>query len=190
MRKLIISGFLFLTLSFAGRVFAQDTSPASAKAPEPAVHYYHLDFVVQELSEDGKPTNSRNYSCTVSTVRDEHDSIRVGARVPMLTGSYSSAGNGPATPDFSYQNLNVNFDASNAHEVGNKLAINLRAEISILASSLHVGGPNGPERFVTRQNTSSTLALLAIGKPTVVLTSDNIDSKGGMQVVVTATLLQ
>ena len=46
-------------------------TPEPAKQPEPPVHYYHLDFVVKELGESAKSVNSRTYSCTVSTARNE-----------------------------------------------------------------------------------------------------------------------
>jgi len=43
---------------------------------------------------------------------------------------------------------------------------------------------------VVRQNKWQAAVLIPVGKPTVVFTSDALDSKGTMQLVVTATSLQ
>lgn len=198
MRKIAICSFLLLTLPFAGRVFAQDQpqapgaskAPETAKAPEPPVHYYHLDFVVRELDENGKAANSRRYSCTVSTSPKEYDRVRAGSRVPVATGSDDAKGNQSMNTQVAYQDVGVNFDVSRLREMGNKLAMNLEAEISSLASTRHFGGANGFDEPVFRQNRWETPVLIPLDKPTVVFTSDDIDSKGGMQVEVTATLLQ
>jgi hypothetical protein len=43
---------------------------------------------------------------------------------------------------------------------------------------------------VIRQNTWVGPVVIPVGKPTVVFSSDALESKGGMQVSVTATLLE
>ena len=197
MRKIAISCFLLLILQFAGRAFAQDEPqtqaankvPETAKAPELPAHYYHLDFVVQEVGENGKPVNSRTYSCTVSTARNERDSVRIGSRVPMATGSLGN-GNAIVNTQFQYQDIGVNFDVSEVHEVGGKLAMNLGAEVSSIGPTTHIGGPNGPVEPAKHQKSWHTPVLIPIGKSTVVFTSDDLDGKGSMRVVVTASLLQ
>ena len=196
MRKIVISSFLLLTLPFAGRCLAQNgpnSAPAgksqeTAKAPETPVHYYHLDLVVKEIGENGKPSNSRTFSITVSTARGEYDSIRAGSRVPIVTGTYSGAG-ALENAQFVYRDVGVNFDVRQVSETGNRLAMNLQADISGLGSSVRLGGPGGVEEPVTRQNRWSAPVFLPIGKPTVVFTSDDVDSKGSMEVVATATPL-
>jgi len=191
MRKIAISCFLLLTLPFAGRTFAQNETKVSeaGKQAEQVVHYYHLDLAVQEVGENGKPVNSRTYSCMVSTARGERDSVRVGSRVPIATGS-SSNGAEAVNTQFQYQDLGVDFDVNEVHEVAGKLAMNLGAEIHSLGPITHIGGPNGPVEPASQHNRWQTPVLIPIGKATVVFTSDDIDSKGGMQVVATATLLQ
>jgi hypothetical protein len=200
MRKIAISFFLLLIVPFAGQAYAQDeheTQAASsvqesAKQPEQPVHYYHLDFVVQELGENGKPVNSRTYSCTVSTAHNERDSVRIGSTVPIATESVP-IGNGQVNTRFQnyYEDVGVNFDVSEVHEVGGKLAMSLGAELNSFAPVTHLGGTNGPvEPVVHHKNAWHTPILIPIGKSTVVFTSDDMDSKGGMQVIVTAILLQ
>lgn len=197
MRKIAISCLLLLTLPFAARAFAQGDQPAAAKAPEtakpaePPVHYYHLDLVVKEIGEDGKPVNTRTYSCTVSTARNERDQVRIGSRVPIATGSnLSNGGNAPVNTQFNYQDVGVDFDVSDVRESGGKLAMDLQAAISSVGSNVRFGGENGISEPVLRQNRWQAPVLIPTGKPTVVFTSDDIDTKGGMQVVVTATPLE
>ena len=192
MRKISISCLLLLILSFAGRAFAQDGSQtqAASKTPEAAAatdlsaHYYHIDFVVEEVGENSKPVNSRTYSCTVSTTRNERDSVRIGSKVPFATGSHSSG-----MVSMQYQDIGVNFDVSQVHEVGDKLAMFLGAEIST-ATSTQPFGQDGPTEPVEHQNSWHTPVLIPIGKSTVIFTSDNLDNKDGMQVMVTATPLR
>ncbi len=74
------------------RAGTQDTAkePETPKAPEPPAHFYHLEFVIQELGNDGKPTNSRTYSTIVSTSRTDRNTsatVRTGSQVPIITGA-------------------------------------------------------------------------------------------------------
>ena len=197
MRKIAISFFLLAIVPFAGQAYAQDEqqTPAagnvqeSAKQTEQSVHYYHLDFVVEEIGENARAVNSRTYSCTVSTAHNERDSVRIGSRVPIATGSVP-IGNGQVNTQFQYQDVGVNFDVSEVHEVGGKLAMSLGAELNSVSPVTHLGGQNGIVEPVKHENKWHTPVLIPIGKSTVVFTSDDMDSKGGMQVIVTAILLQ
>ena len=192
MRKTILTCCILLAAAeFAPRAFAQDAPkpPETAKAPEPPAHYYHLELVVQELGADGKATNSRSYTTTVSTdSREAQASIRTGSRIPIATGSYSSGGdNKPlVNTQFQYIDVGVNIDARRTHEIGRELSIDLTADVSSLASAtdpaLH--------QPVVRQNKWQAVVLIPVGKPTVVFTSDALDNKGSMQLTVTATPLQ
>src|SRR5215469_15187537 len=100
MRRLILVFCLVISASAAGRYgLAQDDTKTgstaktqdAAKTLEAPSHYYHLDFVIQELGADGKPVNSRSYSTDVNT-RPHGDTsmIKTGSRIPIIVG-------GPAT---------------------------------------------------------------------------------------------
>lgn len=182
MRKTIfLSCLLLSTFAFVSRALAQEPKPTEpAKAAEP-VHYYHLELVVQELGKDGKPTNSRTYTTTVSTEDRGSASIRTQSRIPIAIATGSSAGN----TQFQYQDIGVNIDARRAHEIGRQLSIDLTADVSSVAER----DPNLHEPII-RQNRWQAIVLIPIGKPSVVFTSDTLDSKGSMQLVVTATPLQ
>jgi hypothetical protein len=184
MRKTILTCCLLLAAAaFVPRAFSQDAAKPheTAKAPEPPAHYYHLEIVVQELGADGKATNSRSYTTTVSTdSREAQSSIRVGSRIPILTSSSVE------NTQFQYIDVGVNIDARRTREIGRQLSIDLTADVSSVASAtdpaLH--------QPVVRQNKWQAVVLIAVGKPTIVFTSDSLDSKGSMQLVVTATPLQ
>jgi len=198
MRKMIFLCYvMLLAAAFGASARAQDAAkaPETAKAPEPAAHYYHLEFVLQEVGTDGKPTNSRSYSTTVCTGRNEQfGAIRTGNRVPIVTGGRPGSNNagGKAELDFEYQYLDVgvNIDTREVHEIGRQLALNLKAEISSLADSMHSPNPELPNDPVIRQNSWQASVLIPVGKPTVVFSSDALDGKGGMQLVATASPLQ
>jgi len=170
-KRLMICCVLLLAVVCARMAIAQE----GAKAPEPPAHYYHLEFVTQELGTDGKVVNSRSYSISAST--EKGVSIRTGSRVPVQ--------NGPAS--FQYMDVGVNFDVRSLREANGKLAIDLVADISSLATPAGVSQPSTP---VTRNNRWQAPILIPLNKATVVFTSDSLDTKGAMQVVVTATPLQ
>ncbi len=195
MRKIkILCSLLLFIPAFALSTAAQDTAkpPETAKAPEPPGHYYHLEFVIQELGSDGKPTNSRTYSTIVSTDRSEHTSaIRTGSRIPIITGAlHGTSGDGKLEFQYQYLDVGVNIDTQNVHEIGNQLAVYLKAEISSLAAPASAAPATGSELAndpVIRQNSWFAPVVIPIGKPTVVFSSDALESKGGMQLVVTVT---
>jgi hypothetical protein len=185
MRKFtMICCILILVLSPRRKALAQDApkTQETAKAPEPPAHYYRLEFVVQELGTDGKPVNSRSYTGTASTGRlDGMVSVRTGSRIPVVTGSSSGATN---EKNVQYLDVGVNIDARDAHEVDGMLAVRLNAEISSLAAP---AGASEPPTPIIRQTRWQAPVLIPIHKPTVVFTSDDLDSKGSTQLVVTAT---
>jgi hypothetical protein len=196
MRKTIVLCCLLLLVSnLSIRARAQDAAktPETAKAPEPAVppHYYHLEFVIQELGTDGKALNSRTYSTIVSTDRAErYGAIRTGSKVPIITSAlHGATGDGKLEFQYQYLDVGVNIDTQNVHEIGHQLAINLKAEVSTLAETPHAPTSELPNDPVIRQNSWQASVVIPIGKPTVVFTSDALDSKGGMQLVVTAAPL-
>ncbi|MGA8089362.1 MAG: hypothetical protein WCA10_18965 [Terracidiphilus sp.] len=192
MRKLtLICCLAFFTMALGQRSFAQESAPAPepTKASQAPARFYHLDFVVQEMGPDGKPTNSRSYAATVTTdPRDQGTSIRTTSKIPVATGSFSGGSESQALVNMNYQyiNVGVNIDAHNTREIGRQLSLDLVADVSSMAGSNEAS----PHQPVIRQNKWQASVLIPIGKATVVFTSDSLDSKGSMQVVVTATTLQ
>jgi general secretion pathway protein D len=144
--------------------------------------------VVQELGTDGKPVNSRAYSTAVATNANERSVIRANSRVPIATGSTAGTTDGSVVnTQFQYQDVGVEIDVRNTHEIGRLLTLNLTADVKSMGGTALLGSTHEP---IFRQNRWESWVLIPIGKATVVFKSDDLDSKGSMQMVVTATLLQ
>lgn len=189
MRKTTLFCTLLLsTLVLPALARAQDADkPAeSAKTADAPLNYYHLVFLVQELDTAGKPVNSRAYTSSVSTDRHFSGQIRTGSRIPIATGTYSSGDpKAVVNTQFQYIDVGVNFDIAHVVEAGRQIAIDLSTEISSVADAKD---PN-LRQPVIRQNRWHAPVLIPLGKPTVVFSSDLLDSKGSLQVTVTATPL-
>jgi len=89
---------------------------------------------------------------------------------------------------FQYQDVGVHIDVRYVHEIGRLLTLNLAADISSLGGSAPIG--TNLHQPIMRQNKWEAVVLIPIGKSTVVFSSDDLDNKGSMQMLVTATLLQ
>jgi hypothetical protein len=197
MRKMFaLCCVLFLVPAFAPPVRAQENAktPETAKAPDAPAHFYHLQFDIQEMGADGKPTNSRSYSTIVTTDRSDRaaqfGAIRTGSRVPIITGAqHGASGDGKLDIQYQYLDVGVNIDTDNVHEIGHQLAMHLKTEVSSLAESTPATNPELSNDPVVRQNSWQASVVIPLAKPTVVFSSDALQGKGGMQVVVTATAL-
>ncbi|HEX8712721.1 MAG TPA: hypothetical protein VF730_12665 [Terracidiphilus sp.] len=183
MRKIVVLCSLLMLVPVLGpKAGAQDKTEKapSAAAPAGPVHYYHFDFVVEDLDAAGKVVNSRSYSTTVDTEPHYLTSLRAGSKIPVITGTV--AGN----TQYQYIDLGVDLDLRDVHEVGQQLALDLTANLSGESS------PSDPNfhQPVIRQNKWASRVLIPVGKRTVVFTSDSLDSKGSTRVVVTATPIE
>ena len=190
MRKItLISCLLLFTVYLGQNAFAQEASTqqspkAQSNAPAPTNHFYRLDFTVEEIGADGKPINSRAYSTIVVTDSHEVMSIRTGSRIPIVVGNLGT--NGKEDTQFQYQDLGVNFDVHELREIGKQLSLNLSAVLTGIAGT----SDSVFHQPIIRQNRWQSYVLIPTGKPTVVFSSDSLDSKGSTRVLVTATPLQ
>ena len=190
----LIGCFLLVTLASGPILRAQDNpnpqaTPAVKEiAPTPPVHFYHLHFVFEELDPEGKPVNSRAFDLAASTGHDSNSSGRIvsGSRIPIITGAFHtpSESNAPDT-QYQYVDIGVHVQAFNLKEMNGQLAFDLGADVTSLAGA--PASNNGDP--VIRQNVWGGPVLIPIGKPTVVFSSDSLENKGSMRVVVTATPL-
>lgn len=185
---LILSLLLWtLTLPLASRAQDADKPAESAKSAEATPSFYHLVFVVQEVDAGGKPVNSRTYTTTVSTDKHFWGQIRTGSRIPIATGASSSSdAKGSDYTQIQYIDVGVNFDLGRVIEVGRQLSLDLTADVSSLADTID----STTHRPVIRQNKWRASVIIPIGKATTIFSSDELDSKGSLQVTVTATPLQ
>jgi hypothetical protein len=73
----------------------------------------------------------------------------------------------------------VNIDCRAAKEIQGDLALNVSAEISTATTA--------QKQPLIRQTKWSSNVILPLGKPTVIFSSDDVASKGQMQLELTAT---
>lgn len=158
---------------------------AAQDAPKHIQKIYKVVFQIYEM-EDGKKINERTYTLPVNTVdgNTRDGSMRVGTRVPIETGSKSG--------DTMIQYIDVGLDLEcNVTEQQDKFIVHGNLTLSSFVSPEQgtdlKGGGMQP---VLRQIKQSFTSLVSPGKPTLVTTMDDINSKKRMQVEVTATRLE
>jgi len=145
--------------------------PKAVAAPEKPVHAYRLDFSVREL-EEGKTINTRQYSLNLNA--DDSNEIKIGTRVPVESGQGQ------------YQYIDVGTSIwCRIGERSDGIPLSVKAEVSNFAIPDHESG-----HPVIRQLKidASTLALL--GKPMIVGSVDDPNSKRQFQLEVTVTKLK
>ena len=140
-----------------------------ASVPKP-VMAYRLEFSVREV-ENGKRSNSRNYMM----MAEERDwaKIRVGNRVPYQT----------AEKQYQYTNVGLSIDCR-PHEQEGGVALEIIVDFSGVAPQSEAAPSFNP---VFRSNRSEVQAVVALGKPTVVTSLDDVESNRHYEIEVTAT---
>ena len=180
----LISVGLLCTLCAAR---AQEESKREAPAQPPKVQPvqpYRLDFAFNELA-DGKIVNTRRYSMDLTA--GEPNEIKIGTRVPVVSGS-----NNPSTPaavQYQYLDVGTNIWAQ-LREHGDELVLVVRSEVSNLDVNSDSGRDGGLPAPVVRQIKLSGSTLLVVGKPIVIGSMDDPNSKRQFQLEVTATKLR
>jgi hypothetical protein len=174
---------------------AQDESKTdSPKQPAKTqpVQPYRLDFSFNELA-DGKNVNTRHYSMDL-TAGDTNE-IKIGTRVPVATGS-----NNPSTPaavQYQYLDVGTNIWAQ-LREHGDELMLAVRSDVSNLDTNSSDGTAGGSLAAelrldlgpVIRQIKISGTTLLVTGKPIIIGSMDDPNSKRQFQLEVTVTKLR
>ena len=149
----------------AAACFAQEPTPSK---------FYKLDFVVKEL-EGGKVLNTRNYAVTASL--EGSCSIRTGGKVP-----FDPSRNG-LPPHFNSYDVGVNIDCHHLRETQMGLSLDVNADMSSVLEE-QKATPSVP---TIRQNKWSSTVIVPFKKPTVIFSSDDVNSKRQMQLELTAT---
>jgi hypothetical protein len=163
---------------------AQDAAPAKssaeaktqarADAEEKPVHAYRLDFSVNE-QEDGKKINTRQYSLNLNA--EDANEIKIGTRVPVESGQ----------GQFQYMDVGTNIWCR-IGERSDGIPLSVRAEISNFAIPDQSSGHESHPLIRQLKINASTLAIL--GKPMVVGSVDDPNSKRQFQLEVTVTKLR
>lgn len=156
-------------------------TPAQTAKAQP-VQPYRLDFAFNELS-DGKIVNTRHYSMNLTA--GESNEIKIGTRVPVATGS------SPGTDVVQYQYLDVGTNIwAQLREHGDEWVLVVRSEVSNLDTATDPPRVAGWSTPVIRQIKISGSTLLVVGKPILIGSMDDPNSKRQFQMEVTVTKLR
>jgi hypothetical protein len=150
-------------------------SAAAADRTEKPVHAYKLDFSVKEL-EDSKVINTRQYSMNLQA--DDANEIKIGTRVPVETGEGHQ---------FQYVDVGTNIWCR-IGERPDGIPLSVRAEVSNFAIPEQIPGHEAHPVIRQLQIKASTLAL--VGKPMIVGSVDDPNSKRQFQLEVTVSKLK
>lgn len=154
--------------------------PAAARADEPAPRAerprstFRLDYVLYEL-EGGKRTNERTYSMTVN--EGSHGQLRSGSRVPITVGEKG----------IQYQDVGLKISGRVLERDGD-LTLDSEVELSTFAIPEQANETKGNP--ILRTVSQSLSARPALGKPAVLSTLDDLNSRKRLQVEVTVTRLK
>jgi hypothetical protein len=153
---------------------AEPKAPAKADVEQKPVHAYRLDFSVNEL-EDGKKINTRQYSLNLNA--DDANEIKIGTRVPV-----------DAKPgEFQYMDVGTSIWCR-IGERSDGIPMSVRADISNFA--IPEQGTGQVSRPEIRQFKINASTLAQLGKPMIVGSVDDPNSKRQFQLEVTVTKLK
>lgn len=158
----------------AAAVTKAKTEAATAPHEERAIHAYQLNFSVNEL-EDGKKINTRQYALNLNA--DDSNELKIGTRVPVDTKQ----------GEFQYMDVGTSI-WSRIEERPDGILLSVRAESSNFAIPDQESGHSSRPVIRQLQIKASTLAL--IGKPIIVGSVDDPNSKRQFQLEVTVNKLR
>jgi hypothetical protein len=162
--------------SNAGKADHEEKAVTPNERPErPPVNAYRLDFSIYEI-EDGKKINTRQYS-TILNGDDTGGEIKIGTRVPA-EGKQG---------EFQYLDVGTSI-TSRMSERGGQLQLFVHAEISNFA--LPEQGQGNNSRPILRQLKIGASTLVLLGKPMILGSADDPNSKRTFQLEVTVTKLR
>ncbi len=157
----------------------EGSSASSAKAKP--VRPYRLDFSFNEIA-DGKSVNTRHYSMNLTP--GGGDEIKIGTRVPVANGSSPNA-----TSPAQYQYMDIGTQIwAQLRDQGDELVLLVRGEVSNL--DMEAGEHASALPPVVRQIKINGDTLLVVGKPIVIGSVDDPNSKRQFQLEVMVTKLK
>ncbi len=168
----------------AGQDESKESGASKTTKAEDSVDAYRLDVSFNEL-EDGKKLNARHYSIDLTGGRP--NDIKIGTRVPVVTANCSSSSAPSPSGGEQYQYLDV--------------GTHLMAQL-ISHGDLHVSGDISSIDTVAGTETSARLGpvirqiriegstALVLGKPILIGSADDPNSKRQFQLEVTVTKLR
>ena len=166
-------------------IFGLVSVMAAQEAPKHLQKIYKVVFLIYEV-EDGKKINERTYTLPVTSVdgNPRDTTMSVGSRVPIAT-----AGTTGDKIQWQYIDIGLNIDCS-VTEQGDKFIVHGGITLSSLAIPEQGTDPRSGGNPVVREVRESFTTLVPPGKPTLVTTMDDINSKKRTQVEITATKVE
>lgn len=159
----------------------ESTKNTQASAKVQPVQPYRLDFSFNELM-DGKVVNARHYSMNLNA--GGSNEIKIGTRVPVSTATRSDVSGSV----YQYMDVGTSIFARLTQQ-GDEMVLAVRGEVSNLDTTSGTGhGIELPP--VVRQIKISGDTLLVLGKPIVIGSMDDPNSKRQFQLEVTVTKLR
>jgi hypothetical protein len=182
--SLVILGLILCGATGTSR--AQETAPSKdAAQTEPAtetrqkeqkpLEAYHLDLAINEL-EDGKRINSRQYSLNLNS--NDSNNLEIGTKVPVEVKE----------GELHYIDVGTSIFARIEEHRG-QTELTVRAEVSNFATPEQGQDKRDPHPAL-RQLKISGSTLLPLGKPMVIGSVDDPNSKRTFQLEVTVTKLR
>jgi hypothetical protein len=148
---------LALALLFPMMALAQD-KPAPQSAPS-ELHTYRVNYTLTD-SEGGKKVGVQRVSMVVNS-GSASSTVKIGSRVPIATGSYSSTTTTAVQTQFTYLDIGLNIHAS-LRELPNGLEVGTKVEQSGVADApITIARVREP---VIRQTMLENSAMLTPGK--------------------------
>ena len=170
-----------LSLLFCGfsRARAQESGDSKAPKTRP-IEPYRLDFSFNELDGE-KKINTRHYSMNLTWT--EPIEIKIGSRVPVASGASANS------TQFQYVDVGTRIWAHLEHGQNDDQELLVRSEVSNIDLNAESGSvPNVPP--VIRQIKIDGSTLLVLGKPLLIGSMDDPNSKRQFQLEVTVTKLR
>ena len=166
-------------------IFGLVSVMAAQEAPKHLQKIYKVVFLIYEV-EDGKKINERTYTLPVTSVdgNPRDTTMSVGSRIPIATAINTSD-----KTVWQYIDIGLNIDCS-VTEQGDKFIVRGGIVLSSLAMPEQGTDPRSGGNPVVREVRENFTTLVPPGKPTLVTTMDDINSKKRTQVEITATKVE
>jgi hypothetical protein len=145
-------------------------APAKALA-----HTYRLTYTLT-VTDAGKKSGVQHFGMTISpsvnaVPSSSRGTVKLGDKVPVVTGSYSSDGKSGVQTQFTYLDVGMNIAATITDDAS---GVQLNSKIE--QSSVAPGPPGFPSDPIVRQIVLENTSMLVAGKPIVLGSLDVPDT--------------
>jgi len=182
MRRMILQGLVLaflvtlfpaLSMKAAAQEASSEKSEKEGKVAAVAkpVAVYRVDFTMREM-EDGKVLNTRKYM--LMTDSQGWAKSRVGSRVPISTGN-----------EVTYQDVGINIDCR-VRDRDDAILLDTSIESSSVVPPEQAPGSSAL-RPVFRRVSSNVTGAVALGKPTIIGSMDDVTSSHRFEIEATVT---